>query len=204
LRTASAFPPAPSVWSRTGSAGPRVRADGYWQAGNLTRGRRTPGMPSMRTRRCGTSRALRGCPPTWFAASSPSPGTGGRATAAQTSRTGGALDRRAARPVAQPRRHRRYGHGQVISGRTRVHRVSTGDCSQRIRFQVRAAPRPSGTEHRARGAVRPVPFHPALTRYLRGHIGQFGTAPDGRLYRGGDLSESVYGRVWQGARLLAF
>jgi len=42
---------------------------------------------------------------------------------------------------------------------------------------------------------------------LRGHIGQFGTAPDGRLfrgYRGGDLSESVYGRVWQGARLLAF
>ena len=66
---------------------------------------------------------------------------------------------------------------------------------------------PRELKHRARGAVRPVPCHPALTRYLRGHIGQFGTAPDGRLfrgYRGGDLSESVYGRVWQGARLLAF
>jgi hypothetical protein len=39
------------------------------------------------------------------------------------------------------------------------------------------------------------------------HIADFGTAPDGRLFggvRGGDLSESVYGRAWQGARLLAF
>ena len=66
---------------------------------------------------------------------------------------------------------------------------------------------PRELKHRARGAVRPVPCHPALTRYLRGHIGQFGTAPDGRLfrgYRGGDLSESVYQRAWQGARLLAF
>jgi len=55
--------------------------------------------------------------------------------------------------------------------------------------------------------VRPVPCHPALTRYLRWHISEFGTAPDGRLFRGergGDLSESVYGRVWQGTRLLAF
>ena len=52
-----------------------------------------------------------------------------------------------------------------------------------------------------------MPCHPALIRYLRWHISEFGTAPDGRLFRGergGDLSESVYGRVWQGARLLAF
>jgi integrase len=52
-----------------------------------------------------------------------------------------------------------------------------------------------------------VPCHPALTRYLRQHIDEFGTAPDGRLFRGergGDLSESVYQRAWQGARLLAF
>jgi integrase len=66
---------------------------------------------------------------------------------------------------------------------------------------------PRELKHRARGAVRPVPCHPALTKYLRGHIGQFGTAMDGRLfrgYRGEDLSESVYGRAWQGARLLAF
>jgi hypothetical protein len=42
---------------------------------------------------------------------------------------------------------------------------------------------------------------------LRWHIEEFGTSADGRLFygeRGGDLSESVYGRVWQGARLLAF
>jgi hypothetical protein len=52
-----------------------------------------------------------------------------------------------------------------------------------------------------------VPCHPALTRYLRWHIAEFGTAPDGRLFRGergGDLSESVYQRTWQGARLLTF
>ena len=66
---------------------------------------------------------------------------------------------------------------------------------------------PRGLKHRAREEVRPVPCHPALTRYLHRHIADFGVAPDGRLFRGergGDLSESVYGRAWQGARLLAF
>jgi integrase len=62
---------------------------------------------------------------------------------------------------------------------------------------------PRQLKHRAQGEVRPVPCHPALTRYLLRHIAEFGTAPDGRLFRGergGDLSESVYQR----ARLLAF
>ena len=66
---------------------------------------------------------------------------------------------------------------------------------------------PRQLKHRAEGEVRPVPCHPALVRYLRHHIEEFGTAPDGRLFRGergGDLSESVYQRAWQGARLLAF
>ncbi len=66
---------------------------------------------------------------------------------------------------------------------------------------------PRELKHRAEGTVRPVPCHPGLTRHLRRHIAEFGTAPDGRLFcghRGGDLSESVYGRVWQGARRLAF
>jgi integrase len=61
-------------------------------------------------------------------------------------------------------------------------------------------------KHRAEGEVRPVPCHPALTRHLLRHLAEFGTAPDGRLFRGvrgGDLSESVYGRAWQSARLLA-
>lgn len=66
---------------------------------------------------------------------------------------------------------------------------------------------PRQLKHRPVGEVRPVPCHPALTRYVRQHLSEFGTAADGRLFpgeRGGDLSESVYGRVWQGARLLAF
>jgi integrase len=66
---------------------------------------------------------------------------------------------------------------------------------------------PRQLKHRAEEEVRPVPSHPALTGYLHRHIDQFGTAPDGRLFvgeRGGDLSESVYGRAWQSARHLAF
>ena len=66
---------------------------------------------------------------------------------------------------------------------------------------------PRELKHRAREEVRPVPCHPALTGYLHRHIAEFGVVPDGRLFRGdrgGDLSESVYGRVWHGARLLAF
>ena len=41
---------------------------------------------------------------------------------------------------------------------------------------------------------------------LHRHLRQFGTAPDGRLFRGtcgGMLSESVYGRAWHAARLAA-
>jgi len=41
---------------------------------------------------------------------------------------------------------------------------------------------------------------------LRRHLHQFGTAPDGRLFRdtrGGMLSESVYGRAWHTARQAA-
>jgi hypothetical protein len=113
--------PAPSVWSRTGSAGPRVRADGYWQAGNLTWGRQTSGMPSMKTGHCGTSRAPPGCPPTWFAASSPSPGTGGKATPTQTGRPGGAPDRRPPGRLPCGAGSRGYiTHGPVISRRARA------------------------------------------------------------------------------------
>ncbi len=67
-------------------------------------------------------------------------------------------------------------------------------------------PRPRQLKLRAQEEVRPVPCHPALTAYIDWHIEQFGTSPDGRLFcgePGGDLSESVYGRAWHGARLLA-
>jgi integrase len=58
-------------------------------------------------------------------------------------------------------------------------------------------------KHRADGETRPVPIPPELVRLLREHIDTFGSAPDGRLFkgrRGGRISESVYGPVWATAR----
>lgn len=61
-------------------------------------------------------------------------------------------------------------------------------------------------KHRAEAEVRFVPAAPELVALLRGHLDQFGTAPDGRLFRGeygGPVSDSVYGRAWQKARAAA-
>jgi integrase len=62
-------------------------------------------------------------------------------------------------------------------------------------------------KHRARKEVRVVPCAPPLVRLLRAHLAEFGTAPDGRLFRavrsGEPISESVYGRTWQKARAVA-
>jgi hypothetical protein len=55
-------------------------------------------------------------------------------------------------------------------------------------------------------AIRMVPAPPVLAAMLRAHVTAYGTAPDGRLFRGargGPLSESVYGRPWHAARALA-
>jgi len=63
-----------------------------------------------------------------------------------------------------------------------------------------------GLKHRPDGAIRMVPVPPALVAMLRTHHAAYGTAPDGRLFRGargGELSESVYGRAWHSARVLA-
>jgi integrase len=62
-----------------------------------------------------------------------------------------------------------------------------------------------GLKHRPREAVRVVPCPPPLADLLRSHLAEFGTARDGRLFRSarnheGDLSDSVYGRVWASAR----
>ena len=61
-------------------------------------------------------------------------------------------------------------------------------------------------KHRATEEVRLVPCDPALNRLLKGHIAEFGITADGRLFRGaagGDLSESVYGRIWKASRAAA-
>ncbi len=58
-------------------------------------------------------------------------------------------------------------------------------------------------KHRAIGDTRPVPACPPLVAILRRHIADFGFAADGRLFtgvRGGEISDSVVGRVWAAAR----
>jgi integrase len=60
-----------------------------------------------------------------------------------------------------------------------------------------------GLKHRPDGTIRMVPVPPVLPAM---HVRAYGTAPDGRLFRGtrgGPLSESVYGRAWHAARALA-
>jgi integrase len=61
-------------------------------------------------------------------------------------------------------------------------------------------------KHRAKKVTRPVPIPPEQVQLLRRHLNHYGTAPDGRLFRGergGPLSESVYGRAWHKARRAA-
>lgn len=63
-----------------------------------------------------------------------------------------------------------------------------------------------GLKHRPDGVIRMVPVPPVLAAMLRAHHAAYGTAPDGRLFRGtrgGPLGESVYGRAWHAARTLA-
>lgn len=58
-------------------------------------------------------------------------------------------------------------------------------------------------KHRTDGDSRAVPPHPELTKLLRAHIQDFGTAPDGRLFggvRGGELPTITYRRAWTNAR----
>ena len=66
---------------------------------------------------------------------------------------------------------------------------------------------PRGLKHRDPHAIRIVPIPPWLVQGLREHIEQFGTAPDGRLFRNernGIIGSTTYSRVWEEARRLAF
>jgi integrase len=63
-----------------------------------------------------------------------------------------------------------------------------------------------GLKHRPDDEVRPVPVPPELVAILRWHLEEFGTAPDGRLFRqpkGGVVGSSTYTQVWRAARALA-
>jgi integrase len=68
----------------------------------------------------------------------------------------------------------------------------------------RARSEERGLKHREKGVGRTVPCSPELTTHLHHHLNTYGTAGDGRLFRGsrdgGRLPSSVYGRVWSKAR----
>jgi integrase len=63
-------------------------------------------------------------------------------------------------------------------------------------------------KHRENNVGRTVPCPPALTEILHNHLTRFGTARDGRLFRGardgGRVASTVYGRVWAAARAKVF
>jgi integrase len=64
-----------------------------------------------------------------------------------------------------------------------------------------------GLKHRADHEMRSIPIPPALTTLLRAHLRQYGTSPDGRLFRttrGRPIQDSAYSAVWQAARAAAF
>ena len=66
---------------------------------------------------------------------------------------------------------------------------------------------PRQLKHRAAGAVRAVGCPPELVILLRAHLQTYGSAQDGRLFRGplgGSIREEDYQDVWQAARRLAF
>jgi integrase len=57
---------------------------------------------------------------------------------------------------------------------------------------------PRQLKHRAEDDVRYVPVVPPVTAILRRHLAKYGTALDGRLFRGprgGPIAEAIYGRV---------
>lgn len=63
-------------------------------------------------------------------------------------------------------------------------------------------------KHRQASIGRTVPCPPALTEILHNHLARFGTARDGRLFRGardgGRVGSTVYGRVWAASRERVF
>ncbi|SDQ38494.1 Phage integrase family protein [Actinopolyspora saharensis] len=61
-------------------------------------------------------------------------------------------------------------------------------------------------KHRGRGDTRPVPCPPPLVKILREHMRAYPPRANGQLFyglRGGELSQSTYGHVWERARKAA-
>jgi integrase len=63
-------------------------------------------------------------------------------------------------------------------------------------------------KHRERGQGRSAPCPPELTALLHAHMAEFGTGPDGRIFRGerndGELPRLTVVKVWRAARAAVF
>src|SRR5690349_15407 len=87
------------------------------------------------------------------------------------------------------------GKAYTDDGRAHEHRGLKG----------RTRGRPS-RDPRARKPTRRVPIPPEPVALLRAHLEQFGTGPDGRLFRsenGNPIQQSAWWQVWQKVRKLA-
>ena len=64
-----------------------------------------------------------------------------------------------------------------------------------------------GLKHRGEGEIRGVPIPPPQVRLFRAHLDEYGTSPDGHIFRGvkGALLATItYRRAWNRARKAAF
>lgn len=101
----------------------------------------------------------------------------------------------------QSQDHQRKHHPRSTHGRFRAYLACTRKWSDNGKSRDRRQ-----LKHRAKGDVRVVPIPPPLTEILNSHLREFGTAPDGRLFRaqrGGLLGDKVYGDIWRAARIAA-
>jgi len=102
-------------------------------------------------------------------------------------------------PAPRRLRSARLQMGHAPAGR--------GHAQDRCRLdQQRHQPRAARTQAPAGRDDPDGPGPSVLVAMLCAHVTAYGTAPDGRLFRGtrgGPLSESVYGRAWHFARALA-
>ncbi len=88
------------------------------------------------------------------------------------------------------------GWGELILSKSRPE-VGAGWTDDGKSYEIR------GLKRRARKAVRPVPIPPVLVQMVRKHLGVYGTAPDGRVFRavqGGRVRSTEYCDIWDAAR----
>ena len=95
---------------------------------------------------------------------------------------------------------------EQLAAELRAENAQLREENARLRQEPARSHEPGRSQAPPRRRIRVVPIPPVLVRMLCHHLGDHGTTPDGRLFRGargGMLSASVYGRVWHAARRAA-